>query len=184
MTAPLILASASPRRRVDFVVEASTVPEVPYPAEAAAAFAQRAAREKAVEVASRHARRFVLGADTVVALGTTIFGKPADRNQARAMLAALSGRTHVVITGVALVDPAAAIEEIVVESQVEFRALLAAEIETYLDSGEPFDKAGAYAVQGLGGQFVVAVRGSRSNVIGLPMEATMALLKRRGLAAR
>ncbi len=191
MLAPLVLASASPRRRellaelgVDFIVDASTAPEIPFPGEPPAAFARRAAQDKAIEVANRHAGRFVLGADTVVALGTTIFGKPSDRADARRMLQALSGRTHVVMTGVALVDPAGAIETFVVESSVEFRAIHPSEIETYLDSDEPFDKAGAYAVQGLAGQFVVAVRGSRSNVIGLPMEATMELLIRRGLAPR
>lgn len=191
MIPTLVLASASPRRRellaqfdVEFVVEASDVPEISRAGELPAEFAQRVARDKALAVSKRHAGCFVLGADTVVVLDGVIFGKPADREDARRMLTALSGSDHSVITAVALVDPHGRVEQLVVETRVAFRALTAAEIEDYLESGEPFDKAGAYAVQGLGGRFVVKVQGSHSNVVGLPMEATMALLDRRGVIAR
>ena len=182
----LVLASASPRRRellvqrgIAFRVDASDVPETPRPAESAEAFARRVARDKAAEVARRHPQAFVLGADTVVVLDGLIFGKPADRADARRMLRALAGRAHRVLTAVALIAPTGAVDELLVESQVELRALAAAEIEAYLDSGEPFDKAGAYAVQGLAGQFVTRVRGSRSNVIGLPVDEVVDLLRRR-----
>jgi septum formation protein len=186
MTAPLVLASASPRRRellaqlgVPFDVVPSAVPEVPYPGETADDFAPRVAREKATEVARRWPGTVVLAADTVVAIGTAILGKPIDHDDARRMLQTLSGRAHRVLTAVALIDAMGAVEQIMVESEVEFRELGGAEIEAYLDSGEPFDKAGAYAVQGLAGKFVKHVRGSLSNVIGLPMDEVGVLLRRK-----
>lgn len=185
MRTALVLASASPRRRelltargFRFEVDPSNVMETPRPGEPPDAFAQRIAAEKAGDVARRHPGRCVLAADTVVVVDGTLFGKPVDRSDARRMLQALSGRTHRVLTAVALVDPTGAVEEILVESQVAFRPLTAAEIEEYLESGEPFDKAGAYAVQGLAKKFVVRVRGSHSNVVGLPMEAVTDLLQR------
>jgi len=186
MAAALILASASPRRRelltqagIAFEVLPSDVPEVPRPGEVAEAFAQRAAREKALQIAAQRPGTYVLGADTVVAVDDLIFGKPVDPDDARRMLRALSGRTHRVLTAVALVEPNGELQEIVVYSEVEFQALSPEAIEAYLLTGEPFDKAGAYAVQGIGGQFVAQVRGSLSNVIGLPMEDVTALLRRR-----
>jgi len=185
MSAPLVLASASPRRRellarlgIAFDVVASDVPETPLPGEHPEHFAQRAARDKSVEVARRCPGRYVLAADTVVVIDDTILGKPVDRDDARRMLQALSGRTHRVLTAVALIDPQQRIEELLVQSRVEFRRLTAGEVEDYLDSGEPFDKAGAYAVQGRAQQFVVRVDGSLSNVIGLPMDEVAALLRR------
>ena len=122
--------------------------------------------------------RCVLAADTVVIAGTTLFGKPADRDDARRMLRVLSGRTHRVFTAVALVDAAGHIAEIAVQSEVEFRQLTTDEIEAYLDSDEAFDKAGAYAIQGLARKFVTRVRGSYSNVIGFPMDEVLELLRR------
>ncbi|MFI5398723.1 MAG: Maf family protein [Candidatus Binatia bacterium] len=185
METQLILASASPRRRellaargFRFEVDPSNLTETPRPGEPPDVFAQRIAAEKAGDVARRHSDTCVLAADTVVVVDGTLFGKPADRGDARRMLQALSGRTHRVLTAVALVEPNGAVEELLVESQVEFRPLTAAEIEEYLESGEPFDKAGAYAVQGLARKFVVRVRGSHSNVVGLPMEAVTDLLQR------
>jgi septum formation protein len=186
MTAPLVLASASPRRRallaqlgIPFDIVTSDVPETPQPGESAAAFAQRVARDKAIEGARRRPGTYVLGADTVVVVEGAILGKPADRDDARRMLCTLSGRAHEVLTAVALVDPAGDVDEIVVRTGVEFRRLAAEQIEHYLDSGEPFDKAGAYAVQGGAQTFVLQVRGSYSNVVGLPMEEVAALLRRR-----
>jgi septum formation protein len=188
MSARLILASASPRRRellgdlgVRFDVVASDVPEIPAPGEPPAAFACRAAREKAADVARRSPDAFVLAADTVVTLDGAVFGKPADRADARRMLHALSGRTHEVLTAVALADPAGRIDELLVRSEVEFRALTAADIDAYLASDEPYDKAGAYAVQGSAQRFVLQVRGSYSNVVGLPVDEVRALLRRRRL---
>ena len=122
--------------------------------------------------------RCVLAADTVVIAGANLFGKPTDRDDARRMLRALSGRTHRVLTAVALVGADGRVAETAVESEVEFRQLTAGEIEAYLDSGEPFDKAGAYAIQGLAQKFVTGVRGSYSNVIGLPMDEVLELLRR------
>jgi septum formation protein len=184
--APLVLASASPRRRellaahgIACLVDPSRVPEEPQPGEAAPAFAARVAYEKAREVATRHPRAYVLGADTVVVVDGIVFGKPADAPDARRMLRALAGRTHDVLTAVALVAPSGAVDTFVVTSAVEFRQLSEDDITGYLATDEPFDKAGAYAVQGHGAAFVTAVRGSYSNVVGLPMDEVVALLARR-----
>jgi len=185
MTAPLVLASASPRRRallaqlgLSFEVAAGDVPETPREGERAEQFALRMAREKAAVVADRCPNKCILAADTVVVVDGTVFGKPTDRDDARRMLQALSGRTHRVLTAVALIDATGRRDDVFVESHVRFRAVTAAEIETYLDSGEPFDKAGAYGLQGQARQFVLEVRGSESNVIGLPMDEVAALFRR------
>ena len=186
MGAALVLASASPRRR-DLLRQAgiacesvpSDVPEVPHPGEAPETFARRAAREKAMEVARRRPGTYVLAADTIVVVDDTILGKPQDADDARGMLRRLSGRAHRVLTAVALVGPDDHLDELLVQSDVEFHPLTDAHIEGYLRTGEPFDKAGAYAVQGEGRRFVAQVRGSLTNVIGLPMEAVTALLRRR-----
>jgi len=185
MTAPLVLASASPRRRallaqlgLPFEVVASDVPETPRAGEGPEHFARRMAREKAAAVAERYRGRLILAADTVVVLDDMLCGKPADRDDARRMLRALSGRTHRVLTAVALIDAAGRFDDLLAESRVRFRALTAAEIEAYLDSGEAFDKAGAYGLQGLARQFVADVHGSESNVIGLPIDEVAALLRR------
>jgi septum formation protein len=186
MAIPLVLASASPRRRellaqagFAFEVVPSDVPEIPQAGETPEAFAQRVAREKALEIAARRPDAYVLGADTIVVVGDLLLGKPVDADDARRMLRLLSGRTHRVLTAVALVEPRTAPQEVVVETEVEFRALTTEDIDAYLRSGEPFDKAGAYAVQGVGGKFVARVCGSLSNVIGLPMETVTELLRRR-----
>jgi len=190
MSATLILASASPRRRdllaargVRFEVVPSTVAETPRPGEPPEAFARRIAREKACDVAQQRSGTCVLAADTVVIAGANLFGKPKDRADARRMLRALSGRAHRVLTAVVLVRPDGRIAETAVESEVEFRQLTAGEIEAYIESGEPFDKAGAYAIQGLAREFVTDVRGSYSNVIGLPMDEVLELLHHHCLPA-
>jgi septum formation protein len=164
-------------RGIRFEAVPSAVDETPFPGEPPEAFAQRLAREKACDVARRRPGRCVLAADTVVIAGATLFGKPADRDDARRMLRALSGRTHRVLTAVALVDADGRISETAVESKVEFRRLTTGEIEAYLDSDEPFDKAGAYAIQGVAQKFVTGVRGSYSNVVGLPMDEVLELLR-------
>lgn len=195
--APLILASASPRRR-DLLREAGiefeiVVPEAVEPSRAtgedARAFAQRAALAKATEVARRRAGRLVLGADTIVVLDGEVLGKPRDEAEARAMLARLSGRTHHVYSGVALArahpDGGVAADSAVAETRVTFRRLDAGDIAAYVGTGEPLDKAGAYGIQGLGGRLVAGYEGSYTNVVGLPMETVRRMLRgRRVRAAR
>lgn len=178
----LILASASPRRRellrfispdFDVVVSGAdeTLDEAPSPAAAA-----HLALRKARSVASAHLG-IVLGADTLVVVDGIALGKPADAEDARGMLRRLSGRRHHVITGVAVIEgPSGRERSAAVVSQVYMRELGAAEIEAYVASGEPADKAGAYAIQGLGGRLVAALLGSYTNVMGLPLPAVRQLL--------
>ena len=185
-TEPFVLASASPRRRelfaalgARFDVDAADIPEVPRSGETTEQFVTRAACEKAAHVTGRHPHRLVLGADTVVALDGEILGKPRDRDDARRMLRNLAQRTHRVCTGLALVVDAAAAQNTVVATEVTFGPISTSEIDAYIESGEPFDKAGAYGIQGGGGRFVVAVSGSYSNVIGLPVIEVAHMLPRR-----
>jgi len=184
-----ILASASPRRsellraagqRFDCV--ASGIEETPLPAEHALEFARRIARGKAHEVSSRRPARWVLGADTIVVVDGEALGKPRDSVEARRMLELLSGRGHEVATAFALLDDRGRVfVEELVRTAVAFRPLEKSEISEYVSSGEPFDKAGAYAIQGGASRFVDGLRGSLSNVIGLPMEEVEAALRSAGL---
>ena len=186
---PIVLASGSPRRRellallgVDFTVVAPDLDETPLPGETPLDLVCRLAVAKAVASAARQPDAVVIGADTVVAVGGEIFGKPTDAADARRMLLALSGRTHVVHTGVAV----AANGEVAAantSSDVTFSVLADADIAWYLATGEPFDKAGAYALQGAGGVFVTTVSGSVSGVLGLPLHETAALLRNWGVFA-
>jgi septum formation protein len=196
----LVLASASPRRRqllarlgLEFDVVLSDVdetlpPDVPL-GRAVAELARRKARAVATRLGAiplpgdRAVRSVVLGADTLVVLDGQPFGKPVSRPDARRMLEALRGRTHEVVTGVAVVEMATGREAVeTVTSRVTMRAFDDAELDAYLRTGEPDDKAGAYALQGVGGRLVLAVEGSSTNVIGLPIEATIRLLRQAGLA--
>jgi septum formation protein len=190
--AVLVLASASPRRRelltragLHFEVVPADVPEEARSGEHPRALVERLAAEKATAVRDRLPelpRRVVLGSDTVVALEGEILGKPRDAEHAVAMLRRLAGRTHTVWTGVAVGATGAAelrIES--VESRVTLRPVAEAELRAYVATGEPLDKAGAYALQGEGRRFVSRVEGSESNVIGLPLEETLALLAEAGL---
>jgi septum formation protein len=192
--APLILASASPRRRdlleraaVAFEVRPANVPERREPGEPPALFARRLALAKARAVAQRAGvspARLVLGADTIVVIDAEVLGKPANAEHAVALLSRLVGRTHRVITAVALVDSASQqARHTVVESSVSMRPASAEEVRAYVATGEPLDKAGAYAVQGDGRRFVAKIEGSESNVIGLPIEETLALLREAGWGA-
>lgn len=185
---PLILASASPRRRelleqagVVFRVQPADVDETPANGEAPDLYVLRMAREKALacQRLPGNGGSLVLGADTSVVLDGAIMGKPSSSDEARAMLQRLSGRAHEVMSGVALAGPTA-VRERVVTTRVVFRRLEDVEIDAYLDSGEPFDKAGAYGIQGLGGVFVTSLEGSYSAVVGLPLEATADLLAQAG----
>jgi len=178
--AAVILASASPRRRQ--LLERAAVPLEVRPANAL--FAQRLALAKAWAVArtaGSEPPRLVLGADTIVVIDGEVLGKPENAEHAVALLSRLVGRTHRVITGVALVESASQrARHTVVESRVRMRRASPEEVRAYVASGEPLDKAGAYAVQGAGRRFVEKIEGSESNVIGLPLEETLALLREAG----
>jgi septum formation protein len=154
----------------------AAVDETPAPGERPAAVAQRLAIAKAVSVAAEVGPAFILGADTVVACGRRILGKARDEGEACRFLALLSGRRHRVFGGIAVVAPNGRQASRVVETTVRFKRLCDAEVDAYLASGEWRDKAGAYAIQGLAGAFVAALNGSYSNVVGLPLYETAALL--------
>jgi septum formation protein len=184
--APLVLASASPRRfellrsaGIAFEARPSDLDETPRMGEAPGETLARLAREKALAVAARIAepRRLVLGADTGVVLGGVLYGKPRDPEHAVEMLCELVGRTHFVITEVAIAETAATrIWQCGVTSRVTLRAATREELARYVAGGEPLDKAGAYAFQGEGRRLVSRVEGSESNVIGLPLEESLALI--------
>ncbi len=189
---PLILASRSPRRRrllaragIRFEVEAPEVCEARRPGEAPAELVARLARAKALDVSRRVGpapARWVLGADTVVVLDEDVLGKPRDAAHALALLGRLVGRRHRVLTGVALAaSDSLQTRHTVVESRVALRAADAAELRAYVATGEPLDKAGAYAAQGRGRRFIERIEGSESNVIGLPLDETLELLRETGL---
>lgn len=182
----LVLASASPRRReildtlgVSFEVCPSEAPEHARAGEAPEALAQRLAGEKASSIEAGP-DAWVLGADTVVVVDDDVLGKPEDDAEARAMLARLAGRWHRVITGVALARDGRVLEDLAVETRVRFAPMDAARIDRYVATGEGRDKAGAYAVQGIGAGLVARIEGSYLNVVGLPAAETIALLERHG----
>jgi septum formation protein len=190
----IILASRSPRRRhllrllgVTFSIRPARIPEVPLRGEKPEAHAMRLASEKALAVARRLASRskgaaVIIGADTVVALGDRIFGKPRDGNDARRMLRALSGRTHRVITGISVWSGASGGRIVTDRSvtRVTFAPLSRSEIARYVATGEPMDAAGAYQIQGLAEAFIPAIEGSYSNVVGLPLYLVARLLELAG----
>lgn len=174
----LVLASTSTRRaeilrgaNIAFTVLSSAVDETPLPGETPPDLVLRLAVAKAELVAARAVGpAIVIAADTVVALEGAIFGKPRTSEDARQMLERLSGRTHSVITGVALIRlPDVERREFVEQTQVHFTSLSNDEIVQYLSSGEPFDKAGSYAIQGIGGRFIPRIDGCYFNVVGLPL---------------
>jgi septum formation protein len=174
----LILASASVRRAeilhdagFSFTVLSSAIDETPYPGESAHDLVQRLAFAKAELVAARAVGpSIVIGADTEVTLEGHIFGKPRSTDDARHMLEKLSGRTHAVVTGVALIRLPDAERITFVESTlVHFATLTAEEITRYLATGEPHDKAGAYAIQGRAGRYIPRIEGCYFNVVGLPL---------------
>ncbi|MNZ45648.1 Maf-like protein YhdE [compost metagenome] len=181
----LYLASSSPRRRellaqigLPFNSIPTNIDETPLPGELPLAYVERLARDKALAGLAMLAQRAdvcVLGADTAVILDGRILGKPTDRDDARAMLRALSGREHEVLTAVAVADRNRC-EARVVGSRVFFREISEAEAEAYWATGEPLDKAGGYAIQGLAAVFVSRVDGSYSAVVGLPLCETAELL--------
>ncbi len=159
----------------------SGMPERHQAGEAPRDYALRMARDKAGAVSSRFPDAIVVGADTIVVCDSQILEKPADAADARRMLAMLSGQTHTVVTAFALARGGKILESSPVESRVTFRKLAEAEIEDYIATGEPFDKAGAYGIQGMGGGFIAQVEGSRDNVMGLPAATVVAALARYGV---
>jgi septum formation protein len=182
----IVLASASPRRReilaqlgVAFEVIASGVDEAILAGEAPRAYAARVARDKALDVARERAG-FVLGADTIVEIDGRALGKPQGDDDACAMLRSLSGRSHHVSTAIALCAGGRVVGERLVTTRVDFRALSEAMIARYVATGEGRDKAGSYAIQGLGAGLVTAIEGSYGNVVGLPAAETVDLLLEHG----
>lgn len=185
----LILASASPRRRellreadINFEVEPAVIDETPDPDETASNCAERLARLKAEAVARLHPGSWVLGADTIVTLDGKILGKPESHENAQQVLSFLSGRKHQVVTAFAFCryHPDSKVIHIhskVVSSDVSFRDLTQSEIEEYVSSGEPLDKAGAYAIQGGASRFVSSFQGSWSNIVGLPIDEVVGFWK-------
>jgi septum formation protein len=184
----LVLASASPRRAellaaagIAFDVVPADVDETPRPGEAPEALVRRLATAKAGRVAAGRPNRFVLGADTVVVVDGAVLGKPADPPEAAAMLRRLSGRAHTVLTGIALAGPDGSLATAVASSMVEMARLDEVDIDWYMRSGEGFDKAGGYAIQGLAARFVTRVDGSYAAVVGLPVAEVHRLLRKSGL---
>jgi septum formation protein len=178
----VVLASASPRRAelltaagLPFDVAPADVDESRWPGEAPESYCERVARAKALAVAARAPGRVVLAADTIVVVDAEVFGKPVDGPDARRMLLALSGRIHEVLTAVAIAA-AGGVRTVVERTTVEFVPLAEADIAWYVDTGEPMDKAGAYAIQGLASRFVARIQGSYSNVVGLPVATVYRLL--------
>jgi len=186
----LLLASGSPRRReilaslgVTFDVKSADVDESLLPGESAPDAAERLAREKAAAVASDERGAVVVAADTIVVVDGEAFGKPRDRAEAAAMLRRLQGRRHDVVTGVAVAANGALFSGRETTA-VFFAPMSDREIDAYVATGEPDDKAGAYAVQGIGALFVERVEGSPSNVVGLPVRLLGSLLDAAGLSWR
>jgi septum formation protein len=194
----LILASASPRRQellraagIAITVQPTTIPEVPLEGEAAKTFAERLAREKAWAIFKQRPTDFVLGADTVVVVDKEILGKPRNPADAERMLRLLSGRTHKVITGVCVMGPKtttpgdakteAALGDTRSETtEVTMNALTDEEIRAYIATGEPMDKAGAYAIQGMASRWIPRIEGDYFNVVGLPIALVYRMLKEVG----
>lgn len=192
-TAPLVLASASPRRSdllsragLRFEIVPADIEELQREGESPASMVERLARQKATAVAAPlpgSPRRWVIGADTTVVVGEQVLGKPDDPEHAVELLLRLVGRSHVVLTGVAVCTSGGGeMRSRVVSSRVHMRAASVEELRAYVATGEPLDKAGAYALQGEGRRFVSRVEGSETNVIGLPVDETLELLRHLGAA--
>ena len=189
-TSVLVLASGSPRRRqllemlgIDHRVVPPDVDETRRPGEAPADYVVRLAREKARAVSGRDPRSLVLAADTTVILGDELFAKPATVGEAVGMLGRLAGRTHQVFTGVALAQ-GERVETALDVSDVTFRRLSTDQIANYVATGEPMDKAGAYAIQGKGAALIEGIRGDFFGVMGLPLRLVLDLLERFGRSYR
>jgi septum formation protein len=188
----LILASASPRRAeilrnagIQFEIRKTDVDESRLVDEAPGDYVRRLALAKALSAAAEYRNlgdaALILGADTVVVLDADILGKPASQDDARSMLRRISGRIHEVHTGLALLRMPETTQRLAEEiTRVHFASLTEQEIENYIATGEPFDKAGAYAIQGIGGRYVTRIEGCYFNVMGLPLERLWSLLREFG----
>jgi septum formation protein len=188
-----VLASASPRRQellrnagISFRVQAADIDETPRLGEVPREYAERLAREKALAVFQQRPHDCVLGADTIVVVEQAILGKPVDGEDAARMLRLLSGRKHSVITGVCLVEAvgsdsrAAKIRIASATTLVTMNELSEPEIREYVATGEPMDKAGAYAIQGMASRWIPHIEGDYSNVVGLPMALVYGMLRDAG----
>jgi septum formation protein len=184
----LILASSSPRRYdllsqlgIEFDVIPSRIEEDVLPKESPRSHVLRLAEAKASEIAERYPNRWVLGADTIVYINHKILGKPKDRKEAQKILRQLSGKEHQVFTGVSIKHlKKNRADQKVVRSFVKIKRLAPSEIDWYIQTGEPFDKAGGYAAQGIGSFMIESIRGSYTNVIGLPLCEVLQMLLRLG----
>ena len=184
----LVLASASPRRQellrnagISFVVQATDVPEIPQAGETPEACAQRLAQQKALAVFRQRPDDVVLGADTVVIVDGEILGKPRDAEDAARMLRLLSGRDHLVTTGVCLMRKQSPDNMVDIRSEttrVSMRTLSEADIRAYVATGEPMDKAGAYAIQGIASRWIYGIEGDYFNVVGLPVSLVWQMLQK------
>jgi septum formation protein len=184
---PLILASASPRRQellreagIPIEVHPAYIDEEQKEAEAPLNYVLRMAREKAEVIARKFPGCFVLGADTIVLIGNEVLGKPGDGEDAARMLRLLSGQEHSVTTAVSLISPSAQTNTRASTTKVSFRELAEEEIQQYIATGEPMDKAGAYAIQGGAGRWAIRMEGEFSNVVGLPLTLVSEMLRAGG----
>lgn len=186
---PFILASASPRREellrslgLKFKIIPADVDETYLAGEGPRAHVRRLSQDKAGMIADRYPDALVLGADTIVVIDGLILGKPQNKKQARQMLERLSARKHTVFTGFTIIGRRCLISKTkIVQSAVQFKTITREEMDWYVNGDEPYDKAGGYAVQGMGAYFIKAIRGSYTNVIGLPLCEVLEELK--GLSA-
>jgi len=189
MSVRFILASSSPRRRellqgigFEFDVVPSHIPEQRGEAETPEEYVARLSREKARAVAEQYPDRWIIAADTTVVLGEQVLEKPVDAEDARRMLATIAGETHVVYTGVTLKRlDRHYMDTHVTQSEVRMLPLTPRDIEWYVATGEPLDKAGAYAAQGVGGLFIDSIHGSYTNVVGLPLASLFQMLRKAGI---
>jgi septum formation protein len=186
LSSPLILASASPRRKellrsvgLKLKIIPAHVDETYINGESPRTHVRRLSNDKAMVIAQKHPNALVLGADTIVVIDGLILGKPKNKSQARAMLERLSNRQHIVFTGFTIASAVSGISKTkVVQSAVRFKKISPEEMDCYVNCDEPYDKAGGYAVQGMGAYFIKAIRGSYTNVIGLPLCEVLEELKR------
>lgn len=190
MSSKIILASLSPRRKellnrlgIDFEVVSPLVDEVPLKNESPTNFALRISSEKALSVAQNlESNCVVIGADTIVVVDEEILGKPRNQEEAKSMLEKISGREHRVITAFSIVRPKTEIlHREAVDSRVRIKTLAPNEIEGYIKTGEPMDKAGAYGAQGVGAFLIEEVKGSYTNVVGLPLAQLVEALTKLGI---